>query len=108
MWVLVVGGKISLESSKGKHIKKMVEYFGCSLSRNGLLELPSIGATEDGMTEGEPIWKGKVVECSETQLPKGAVLTEAMWELYELNFRFDLVRLDCVLTKSAEWDAEKQ
>lgn len=102
------GGKISLESNKGKHIKKMVEYFGCSLSRDGQLELPSAGATQGGMTEGEPIWKGKVVECSGTQLPKGTVFTEAMWELYELNFRFDLVRLDRALTKSAEWDAEKQ
>jgi hypothetical protein len=24
------GGKISLEIKKGQHIKKMVEYFGCS------------------------------------------------------------------------------
>lgn len=59
------------------------------------------------MTECKPLWRGDVVDC-ETVLPKGTVLTEAMWELYKLNFRFNLVRLDQVLTKSGEWDVDRQ
>lgn len=36
-----IGGKINLASKKGQHVKKMVEFFGCSVSTNGQLQLSS-------------------------------------------------------------------
>lgn len=102
------GVKIRVESNKGKHIRKMIEHFGCVLSPDGQLEFGSSGRSQDQVLEAEAIWRENVVECSDTELPRGSVVTEAMWELYELNFRFDLVMLDRALTKSNEWDAEKQ
>jgi hypothetical protein len=102
------GAKVTLTSSKGQHIKKMLEHFGCTLSPDGSLQLPSAGLPGETVTQGEPIWKQKTIACTDSELPKDSVVTEVMWELYELNFRFDLLMLDQILTGSLRWSVEKR
>ncbi|THU90378.1 hypothetical protein K435DRAFT_622991, partial [Dendrothele bispora CBS 962.96] len=62
-----------------------------SMVRKNVIEFDKISST--------PVtWRGQPIEAS--QIPSTQVAQEIIWELYELNFRQDLVALDAHLDES--------
>lgn len=52
-------------------------------------------------------WRGAVVPFKDSELDIEEIQSEVLWELYVINFRCDLLTVDCQLAHS-KWEASDE
>lgn len=99
---LGLGGGVMREmrDSEWERISDGLKVMGLYLRRNGLMDVMGKVARTSGTAfhgaEEEPgvQWKGLSVDWDSRRFPRTGIVREVIWELTELNFRFELLDLD--------------
>lgn len=77
---------------------------GCILNKKGEI---TVGTASDGLkmtVDGTVKWKESTIEWVDGTLPDGQIVTEVAWELFELNFREELLMLDELMCETRDED----
>lgn len=107
------GGPVPVSNNKKAFLEKWLLAFGFRIGPDGILQ------SRDGSSAvvqppsyinvaSEALWNGRVLKLSDGELPEGTVFTELIWELYELNFRYDLLALEKKYITSDDYRDKKE
>jgi hypothetical protein len=106
---IATGTQTAMGAKTAERIGKMLKTLGCRLDATGHVVVD--GTSEViGLKEkvGDTVmWKGKAVKLDKHRFPRDGIVQEVLWELYELNFRSDLLSLDRLLAPSHYSDVDK-
>jgi hypothetical protein len=67
----------------------------------------SDGELQAGEKNEQVTWRGAVVPFKDGELDIEEIQSEVLWELYEINFRCDLLTVDCQLARS-KWETSDE
>jgi hypothetical protein len=105
------GTKTAIGDKSFVRIQGMLKTFGCSLNAHGFLEVDSEGPSQGNIEMAEDVeleleWNEKALCWKNDEFLMDGTVQEILWELYELNFRTDLLSLDKHLAPSSYKNAE--
>jgi hypothetical protein len=106
---IATGAQTAMGAKTAERIGKMLKTLGCHLDVTGHVVIDGTSEVV-GLKEkvGDTVmWEGKAVKLDKRSFPRDGMVQEVLWELYELNFRSDLLSLDRLLAPSHYSDVDK-
>lgn len=112
---LGLGGGVmrKMGDSEWARISAGLKDVGLNLRRDGLMDVTGVDTLSATPFEGHVVeppveWRGIRVDWDKHHFIRSGMVREVIWELTELNFRFELLELDAVATSYDNLSAEEQ
>lgn len=88
------GRRTEMRENKKEDIERWMQHYGVSFNQDGVLSINGASLSVPARQTGQLRWKDELITLQEGRLPAGFTVAEVLWELAQLNFRFDLLKLD--------------
>lgn len=90
---------INLSPKAFEAMYNVMAQYGCRLEDlQGKLMFDDMPSQPAPTSDGTVRWRGKVIQWVDGEYPDAQIVKEVIWELCELNFRAELIRMDSLMS----------